>query len=389
MSAQFSWPSLRINTDKLRKMVVGNQKKRKKKKGLFVFPLQSQITGARYSYLWMTIAQENGWHVLLDASALGPKDMDTLGLSLFHPDFIICSCFKVFGEDPSGLGCLFVKKSTISSIEASAMAKSIGIVSILPPTALSLLQEDSSGAESRSMEDVITSSLSDRRQLEVGERLDVSSEIIELDKPESISKTENYNDFHSQEIDGSLKIECRGLDHADSLGLILISSRIRYLANWLVSALMKLRHPHAESGIPLVRIYGPKVKFDRGPSLAFNIFDWKGERVEPALVQKLADRNNISLSYGFLQNIWFSEKYEYDKQRVLETKSKSPLIVGDKKRKQKAAIGVQVVTVSIGFLADFEDVYRLWAFTAKFLDADFLEKERWRYMALNQETVEV
>lgn len=98
MLAEFSWPNLRIQSKKLMKKIVGKRKKREK--GLLVFPLQSKVTGVRYSYQWMSNAQENGWHVLLDARALGPKDMDTLGLSLFNPDFLICSFYKIFGENP-------------------------------------------------------------------------------------------------------------------------------------------------------------------------------------------------------------------------------------------------------------------------------------------------
>jgi hypothetical protein len=52
-------------------------------------------------------------------------------------------------------------------------------------------------------------------------------------------------------------------------------------------------------------------------------------------------------------------------------------------------VGIHVVSASLGFLSNFQDAYRLWAFVAKFLDADFVEKERWRYTALNQKTVEV
>jgi hypothetical protein len=50
---------------------------------------------------------------------------------------------------------------------------------------------------------------------------------------------------------------------------------------------------------------------------------------------------------------------------------------------------VTVVTAALSFLANFEDVYKLWTFVARFLDADFVEKERWRYTALNQKTIEV
>ncbi|KAK8482022.1 hypothetical protein V6N11_071049 [Hibiscus sabdariffa] len=82
---------------------------------------------------------------------------------------------------------------------------------------------------------------------------------------------------------------------------------------------MSLRHPHSGNGVAAVRIYGPKVDFDRGPAVAFNVFDWKGEKIDPALVQKLADRNNISLSVGNLQHIWFPDKHEEEKVKASET----------------------------------------------------------------------
>ncbi|KAK9733951.1 hypothetical protein RND81_04G103200 [Saponaria officinalis] len=51
--------------------------------------------------------------VLLDACAFRPKDTDSPGLSDFRPNFLICSFYKVFGDNPSGFGFLFVKKSTV------------------------------------------------------------------------------------------------------------------------------------------------------------------------------------------------------------------------------------------------------------------------------------
>ena len=74
-SAEFCWPSMKIHSEKLEKMV----SKREKNRGLFVFPPESQMTGARYPYQWMSLAQEHSWHVVLDACSLGLKDMDTLG----------------------------------------------------------------------------------------------------------------------------------------------------------------------------------------------------------------------------------------------------------------------------------------------------------------------
>ncbi|KAG5080332.1 hypothetical protein JHK86_004397 [Glycine max] len=187
---------------------------------------------------------------------------------------------------------------------------------------------------------------------------------------------------------GTCKTKRRCLDQVDSLGLIMITNRMRYLINWLVNSMMKLKHPNAE-GVPLVKIYGPKVKFDRGLALAFNVFDWKGEKVEPVLVQKLADRNNISLSYGFFHHVWFADKYAEDKGKVLQTKEGRVQGVTTNKKKDRDELGVTVVTAALSFLANFEDVYKLWTFVARFLDADFVEKERWRYTTLNQKTIEV
>jgi len=123
--------------------------------------------------------------------------------------------------------------------------------------------------------------------------------------------------------------------------------------------------------------------------VAFNVFDWKGEKVDPAIVQKLADRNNISLSSAFLQNIWFSDKSDEEGQRTLESKVHRVKVLGHSNKTHSSGFGITVVKASLGLLTNFEDVYRLWAFLSRFLDADFVEKEKWRYLALNQKTIHI
>ncbi|GMJ06179.1 hypothetical protein like AT5G51920 [Hibiscus trionum] len=390
VSSSFLWPNLQIHTENLRKKIVSKSKR--KKKGLFVFPLQSRVTGSRYSYLWMSLARENRWHVLLDASALGAKDMDTLGLSIFNPDFLICSFFKVFGENPSGFCCLFVKKSSASVLKDSATGTSVGIVDLVPESWPNRIPEKPA---------IISSTETKRKVDEFPVRTSFSDPLSEtggeVQKPEgtkakkktvSFSEIEEVIDasFESGSTSNTLhgknrKTECRSLDHADSLGMMKIKIRTRNLSNWLVNALMSLRHPHSENGGAAVRIYGPKVDFDRGPAVAFNVFDWKGEKIDPALVQKLADRNNISLSVGNLQHIWFCDKHEEEKVKASETVPSKKTDAFDSE--------VSVVTAAVGFLTDFEDVYKVWTFVSRFLDADFLEKETWRYKAINQKTVEI
>ncbi|XP_010919201.2 uncharacterized protein [Elaeis guineensis] len=417
-SASFSWPSLRIHSAKLSKMITESKKK---KRGLFVFPLQSRLTGARYRYKWMSLAQENGWHVVLDACALGPKEMDALGLSLIQPDFIVCSFFKIFGENPSGFTGLCIKRSSSAILEASTTTTSIGLVSIIPPRCPSQIDHDTSSTEFevyRSISAEITGSsygqlpakISDdsahsdnrlndnhlclkekqierHKQGEASERCErMVTGVGKKGEPSEILQLDNTT-TNARELNKTIEIECRGLDHADSMGLRLIGNRLRYIIDWLVIALMKLQHPHSENAHPLVRIYGPRRKFDRGTTVAFNVFDWKGEKVEPTLVQKLADRSSISLSCGFLQNILFPDKNE-DKHVVMERRVCKITTAGDRV-KEKTEWGITVVNASFGFLNKFEDAYRLWAFVSKFLDADFVEKEKWRYMALDQKLIEV
>lgn len=405
LSAKFSWPSLRINAKKLRKMIRKTKKRKKKKKrGLFVFPLQSRMTGATYSYQWMYKAQENGWHVLLDADALAAKEMETLGLTLFLPDFIVCSFFKVFGENPSGFSCLFVKKSSISVLKKSS--SSIGIVSLIPT---GNLFRQSTISETESKDQIVTLGMLFRRE-EAGlpsSSFSSSEEALESQEAkEDESKTQeelSFSEFiksdkkvvangaSSSGIKTSETIECRGLDHADEVGLVVISSRNRYHVNWLVNALLCLRHPHSENGPPLVKIYGPKISIKRAAAVAFNVFDWKGDKIDPLLVQKLADRNNVSLVCGFLhlQHVWFENNNKEEKQKILEKENAERREVKHNKKGGPFDSEISVVTASVRFLTNFEDLYRLWAFVSRFLDADFVEKERWRYTALNQTTVEV
>jgi hypothetical protein len=52
---------------------------------------------------------------------------------------------------------------------------------------------------------------------------------------------------------------------------------------------------------------------------------------------------------------------------------------------KKVTVRVEVVTASLGFLTNFEDVYKMWAFVAKFLDPSFLESEQLRIDADSSE----
>ncbi|KAJ4967222.1 hypothetical protein NE237_019071 [Protea cynaroides] len=667
-SAWFKWPTLKLCSMELRKQI--SKRKRRKKDsavGLFVFPVQSRVTGAKYSYQWMALAQQNNWHVLLDAGSLGPKDMDSLGLSLFRPDFIITSFYRVFGFDPTGFGCLLIKKSVMGSLQSQCVNSGSGMVRIVPvfPQYLSDSVDDLNGLAgakdermdedevltpeahrgsqlpafsgaftSAQVRDVFETEMehdnsSDRdgtstifeegetESISVGEVMkspvfseDESSDNLfwidlgqspfgsdhsgQLNKPNPgsplppswftgrknhtmlspksasmMSRSPIYDDRRvnlrpreervisfdaallsvSQELDrvkevpeeeqfaetgptsqsggkdvdfqhvseieeeireesmltgsrlystvnGSALIDpsavkhgsqqngltsevcqetkesairretesdfrllerregnrfaggrffgveenervmsmgrrvsfsmednrqerlnhtpepgevpvntlgddesmsdgedgdgldwdrrepeiiCRHLDHANMLGLNKTTLRLRYLVNWLVTSLLQLRLHGSDdtAGKHLVHIYGPKIKYERGAAVAFNVRHSSGGLISPEIVQRLADKHGISLGIGFLSHIRVADspKQHNGALNLDDTGLCRPMVNGRLDSKN-AFLRVEVVTASLGFLTNFEDVYKMWAFLAKFLNPSFVEGDR-------------
>ncbi|CAI0554274.1 unnamed protein product [Linum tenue] len=615
-SAWFKWPTLKLCSTDLRKQI-SNKKRRKKDSatGLFVFPVQSRVTGAKYSYQWMALAQQNNWHVLLDAGSLGPKDMDSLGLSLFRPDFIITSFYRVFGFDPTGFGCLLIKKSVMSCLQRQSGSTGSGIVKITPeyplylsdsvdgldgttgveddevmgsdengtteprqgtqlpafsgaftPAQVSDVFETEMSHDNNSDRDGTSTIFEETESISVGEVMKspvfsedgssdnsfwidlgqsplgsdsaakhkstgsplppfwfsskknhnkrnspkLTSEIYssplyddkvlsfdaavlsvsqELDRVKEVPEEEQYghtnlreglNHMHVSEIEeeepangfhnGTDKIEsairretegefrllgrregnrysggrflgvdesehpsrrrrvsfsaeesrkelvtepgevsiatleddndvytsdgefgegmqdwdrrepeisCRHLDHVNMLGLNKTTLRLRFLINWLVTSLLQLRLPTAEEGeggggMHLVHIYGPKIKYERGAAVAFNIRDRNRGLVHPEVVQRLAEREGISLGIGFLSHIRIVDGPRQHKGGLnLEDATSLCRAVETGGRGKSGFIRVEVVTASLGFLTNFEDVYKLWVFASKFLNPGF------------------
>ncbi|XP_057491786.1 uncharacterized protein LOC130777432 [Actinidia eriantha] len=649
-SAWFKWPTLKLCSTDLRKQI-SNKKKRKKDSavGLFVFPVQSRVTGAKYSYQWMALAQQNNWHVLLDAGSLGPKDMDSLGLSLFRPDFIITSFYRVFGYDPTGFGCLLIKKSVMASLQNQSGHTGSGIVKITPVFPLYLsdsvdglpgldgIEDDETGGngelasetrpgaqlpafsgaftssqvrdvfetemdqdnssdrdgastifeetESISVGEVMKSpvfsedessdnslwidlgqsplgsdsngqlnkqkvasplppfwftgkknkrlspkpsskisnspiydkevhlsqedhhvlsfdaavlsvsqdldrlkdvpedeqlaetkpssphsgkfsghqydqeiqeepqtgkyfgvngsSLNKPRNIENGSTSEICPEakesairretegefrllgrreggrfggsrffgIEELEQPgsrgrrvsftmedhrkERTSHTLEPGDLSATSLDDEEYISdgdygdgqdsgrrepellCKHLDHVNMLGLNKTTLRLRFLINWLVTSLLQLRLPASDGNepVPLVHIYGPKIKYERGAAVAFNVRDRNRGLINPELVQKLAEANGISLGIGILSHIRIldSPRQQRGSLNLEDTSLCRPMENGRRDGKN-GFIRVEVVTASLGFLTNFDDVYKLWAFVAKFLNPAFIKE---------------
>ncbi|KAG2724590.1 hypothetical protein I3760_01G025200 [Carya illinoinensis] len=630
-SAWFKWPTLKLCSADLRKQI--SNKRRKKKDfavGLFVFLVQSR----------------NNWHVLLDAGSLGPKDMDSLGLSLFQPDFIIISFYRVFGYDPIGFGCLLIKKSVMGSLQSQSGCTGAGMVKITLEFLLYLsdsvdgldglagIEDDEvagngdktfetrqgtqlpafSGAytfaqvrdvfeiemdhdnssdrdetstifeetESISVGEVMKSPVFNEDEssdnslwIDLGQSPLVSDNACQLNKekvafplppfwftgrnnhkwpsPKASSKIYgnpiyddkdinlgHHNDrnvlsfdatvlsvsqeldcvkevpeeeyfaetnhtsqngrkhldrLHVQEIQeepvtskplpiGSLsnfaengshicpevkesairretegeyrllgrrggnkyaggkffgveenepsskerrvsfsmednrkehlshtletreisvtsldgeeqssdgeyadgqdwdkrepEIICRHLDHVNMLGLNKTTLRLQFLINWLVTSLLQLRLPSSDGDVStnLVHIYGLKIKYKRGATVAFNVRDRNMGLINPEVVQKLDERDGISLGIGFLSHIKILDnpRYQRGSSNFEDRTLCRPMENGRHDGGKSGFIRVEVVTTSLGFLTNFEDVYKLWAFVVKFLNPTFIRE---------------
>ncbi|KAI3794075.1 hypothetical protein L1987_36700 [Smallanthus sonchifolius] len=379
-SAWFKWPTLKPCSTHLKKQIL-NKKKSKKhsSKGLFVFPVQSRVTGAKYSYQWMSFAQKNNWHVLLDAGALSPLDMDSLGLSLFRPDFIITSFYRVFRFDPTGFGCLLIKKSATKILQKQLSHTSSGIVKInsVFPRQLG----DSIGRLSQLSG---TGDDEDVPETHTGIQLPAFSGVINpslvRDVYESEMEHDNSPNFEETGIFSVMKSP--NLTQTESpeelmwidLGhrLSKTTSRLRFLINWLVTSLLQLRLPgsNTEDSVPLVHIYGPKIKYERGASVAFNVRDRVTGLISPEIVQKMAEAHGISVGVAIISNVKIIQNNRG--MDVADTTVCRPM--GKKSHDLEGFVRAEVLTASLGFLTNFEDVYKLWVFVAKFLNPSFVRE---------------
>ncbi|XP_040384475.1 uncharacterized protein LOC102715804 [Oryza brachyantha] len=115
IAAPESWLDLRIKGSQLSQYF--RRKCKHAPKGLFAYPVVPAAAPsaaapapapARYSLHWVSEAHRNGWHVLLDATAIAVGDR--LPLSLHRPDFVTCALDDEHAQPPSKVTCLLVRR---------------------------------------------------------------------------------------------------------------------------------------------------------------------------------------------------------------------------------------------------------------------------------------
>jgi molybdenum cofactor sulfurtransferase len=214
--------------------------------GLFVFPAQSNLSGIKHSVSWVVEAQQNGWHVCVDATTVLPTS--ALDLEIHQPDFVVGSFHHMVGY-PSGMGFLLVRRESFC-VRAS------------PSGTLQFLRN---------------------QPAEEGEHCHIMC---------PADNTMNLLQFAAVNL---------GLVQLERIGLAAIQKRTRALAQWLLQRLRTLRHKDDDSRY-LLRVYGSHAMKDRGSIVSFNVIDMSGTVLPPDIVRKLAARCNIKLSVGNFNN---------------------------------------------------------------------------------------
>ncbi|KAK3985731.1 molybdenum cofactor sulfurase [Cladorrhinum sp. PSN332] len=226
-------------------------KQKGKTQGLFAYPAQSNFTGIRHPLDLVTLAQQKGYDVLLDAAAYLPTS--TLDLSLVKPEFLLVSFYKLFGY-PTGVGCLVAKKTALSRLSPR------------PWFAGGTVQAVAVGVQWHSM---------------------LSSE-----------SPERYEDGTVNFL--SIPDVKFGLDWiSGSVRMDVIETRVKCLTGWFMLRLKAMKHG---DGRPMVRMYGSPESKMRGGTVAFNILDAEGKIVDERLVGIESAAARISLRTGCFCN---------------------------------------------------------------------------------------
>ena len=221
--------------------------------GLVAFPAQSNFSGVQHPLALVERARALGYTVLLDAAAYVPTS--ALSLRRTPADFVACSFYKMFGY-PTGIGALVARRESLTRLRRPWFAGgTVEYVSVQHGS--HLMRDGADGFE---------------------------------------DGTVSFLDFDAV---------IRGLDFLDELGMPRIKRHVTSLTSRLAARLRALTH---DDGSPLVRVYGPRDRYDCGGTIAFNVLDANGDAVAYEIVEERARRAGVSVRGGCFCNPGASEK---------------------------------------------------------------------------------
>ena len=280
---------------------------------LFAFPAQSNFSGVQHPLEWIEQAHSRAWDVLLDAAAYVPTNR--LDLSVWHPDFVALSFYKMFGW-PTGVGCLIARRIALAKLERPWFSGGTIVAAFVQR------QYYQSAPGAAHFED----------------------------------GTLNYLNLPAVEI---------GLRFLDRIGIETIHKRVGALGAWLLDTLASMRH---SDGSPATEIYGPRSWQRRGATIAFNFLHPDGRVVDQRYVDRVANTHNISLRTGCFCNPGAGEvAFTIARETLLGGEFGEGMTLDDYVR----TIGLPsggAIRASLGLASNFADVYRFQSLAAEFTD---------------------
>lgn len=205
---------------------------------LFAYPAQSNFSGVKHSLDLVARAQNKGWRVLLDAAAYVPTNR--LDLQAVQPDFVTISFYKMFGY-PTGVGAMLIRRPAFAKLQRPWFAGGTVNFASVQGQAHVLAPREAAFEDG----------------------------------------TLNYLAIPAVEI---------GLRHLESIGMEMITERIRCLTGWMLEELLALQH---SNGRAMVRIYGPTTTQARGGTITLNLYDPHGHLLDYRRVEELAGQEGI------------------------------------------------------------------------------------------------
>ncbi len=305
-------PELRIDQGTLTNLLAAANPA---KPNLFAFPAQSNFSGVKHPLSLISLAQEKGWDVCLDAAAFVPTNQ--LDLSQVKPEFVAMSFYKMFGY-PTGLGALFIRKSVLGKLHRPWFAG--GTVNFVSAQA--------------------------------------KAHILSKNEAAFEDGTVNYLNIPAIKT---------GLEHLQRVGMDVIGERVRCLTGWLIDQLMQLKH---ENGRPMIRIYGPSNTHMRGGTVTLNFYDPDGHLLDYRRIEELANGQGISLRTGCFCNPGAGEVAEgLTREDMLAGLAESedmtlPRFMQLIQHRGNKSAGA--IRISVGLATNFADVYRFMQFAASF-----------------------
>lgn len=303
-------PDLRVDPDLLPRYLtetIGDHH------NLFAYPAQSNFSGVQHPLEWIEEAHAHGWDVMLDAAAFVPTNR--LDLSVWHPDFVPVSFYKMFGW-PTGVGCLLARREALAKLERPWFSGGTIVAAFVQRE----YYQSAPGAA----------------HFEDG--------------------TVNYLSLPAVEI---------GLRFLGRIGIDIIHLRVSALGAWLLGALGRLCH---HNGLPAATIYGPRSFEHRGATIAFNFLHPDGRVVDERYVDRVAGQHGISLRTGCFCNPGAGEvAFTISRETLLGGEFGPGMVLEDYVNEIGLPSG-GAIRASLGLVSNFADVQRFIEFAGEFVD---------------------